>query len=231
MPTDRFLANWIAVVTAFEALGYLAPSLAGILTERSGWTGPEQVGVLTAAGLIEGALLGTGQAIALQRRVRLPVRAWIVGTSLAAGLVWSSVLIAPRLATTPQLPLIARVALTALVGAVALLAMGGVQAWLLRDELPHARRWIGWTALAWILALPLSFLPAPLVDEHTPLAVHLVLWPLAGVLMALVMAVVTGLGMRRLLAGGRRLRSPGRTGQPNAGTGPGPFPRAPGATR
>jgi hypothetical protein len=77
----------------------------------------------------------------------------------------------------------------------ALFAIGGAQWIELRHHRVPARRWIGWTALAWLVALPLSFAPGPLVDETTPLAAHIVLWGCGGVLMAYVMALITWRGV------------------------------------
>ena len=80
------------------------------------------------------------------------------------------------------------------------MAIGGLQ-WLeLRVHVRRAAGWVAWTALAWTLALPLSFLPSPLVDEHTALPVHFVLWGTSGLAMAFVMALVTWQGARRLSA-------------------------------
>jgi hypothetical protein len=93
--------------------------------------------------------------------------------------------------------------------ALCLVAIGGAQ-WLeLRRHIRRAHAWIGWTALAWVLALPLSFAPAPLVDESTPTGVHVVLWGSAGVLMALVMASITWIGVQRLAV--RAVTTPGST--------------------
>ncbi len=87
------------------------------------------------------------------------------------------------------------IAATALFGLTAI----GAGQWLeLRRHTRMAHRWILWTALAWILALPLSFAPTPFVDEATPLASSFVLWGCAGLLMAHVMALVTWQGVRRL---------------------------------
>ena len=82
-----------------------------------------------------------------------------------------------------------------------LLALGsiGTAQWIeLRHHVPRAQRFIAWTAVAWLAALPLSFAPSPLVDESTPLATSIVLWSSSGGLMAFVMALVTWQGVRRV---------------------------------
>jgi hypothetical protein len=49
-----------------------------------------------------------------------------------------------------------------------------------------------------LVALPFSFSPGPFVDETTPFGPQLALWTLGGVLMAVVMALITWLGVREI---------------------------------
>ena len=188
--------RWVALVTAAESLGYLAPALTGILsthwsTERQpiGW-------LMVAAGCAEGALLGYGQTLVLPWKVSK----WrYVGlTSLAAGGVWAGVFTLMSSLAAPGLLSGTRWLMVSLGGAAMLFAIGGAQWLLLRRLVPNAQAWVGWTGLAWALALPLSFLPGPLVDEATPLLVHVVMWSTGGVLMAYVMAWVTWFGVDSL---------------------------------
>jgi hypothetical protein len=191
--------RWIAIVTAAEAIGYLAPTATGIALARAGYeiTDAGRILALAAAGLVEGAALGAGQALALP----IPVsRArYIALTAAAAALVWTSVMSVMALGArgAPPAVMIGAGLAAAVVG---LLAIGGAQ-WLeLRRHAPRAARWIPWTALAWAIALPASFAPGPLVDEATPLAAHVVLWGCGGLLMAFVMAAITWRGVRALTA-------------------------------
>ena len=79
-----------------------------------------------------------------------------------------------------------------------LLSIPVAQAWALRGHLDRPRAWIGWTLLAWVLALPWSFAASPFVDESTPAWGLALGFGVGGVLMALTMALVTGAGARRL---------------------------------
>lgn len=183
--------RWVIAVTAAEAAGYLAPALAGILSARAGE--PSAIAIV-AAGLVEGLALGAGQAWALPFRVRR--RRYALLTSLGAGAVWAGVMAMMRIggALPPALAAI----IGAAAGALALAAIGAAQ-WLeLRRHAARAWRWIAWTALAWAIALPLSFAPSPFVDESTPLAAHVALWGAGGLLMAYAMALVTWRGVRQL---------------------------------
>lgn len=196
--------RWMIVVTAAEAVGFLVPACAGILSARAGLRGLSQAALVVAAGLFEGAALGAGQAFAFPFRVRRGRYALL--TSLAAGLVWLCVMV-PSVALRGGGVSVFRggplaVAIVVMGGivlaCVALGAIGGAQWIELRHHAPRANRWIAWTALAWALALPFSFTPGPFVDESTPVASHVVLWACGGMLMAYVMASVTWQGLRRL---------------------------------
>lgn len=186
--------RWVVTVTLAEAIGYLAPALTGILTARAGWSERAAALAIVAAGFVEGFALGTGQARAFPFRVRRLRYALLTG--VAAMVVWAIVL--AMMVVAPMLPRGAAISVGLTAGVIALATIGSAQWIELQDRVPHAHRWVGWTALAWLLALPLSFAPGPLVDEATPLAVHVVLWGAGGLLMAFVMALVTWQGVRRL---------------------------------
>jgi hypothetical protein len=189
-------ARWLLLVTAGELVGFVAPALTGIMLAKLDASGPLEVLALGAAGGCEGLLLGAAQAWAWP----LPVRRarYALLTAGAAGLVWVCAMSLVQLAGTDGVTqglVIACAALTVLIG---LISIGGAQ-WLeLRHHAPRAWRFVPWTALAWTLALPFSFAPGPFVDESTPLASQVALWTLGGALMAVVMALVTWIGVRRL---------------------------------
>lgn len=176
--------RWIVLVTGAEALGFLVPAVTGVAA--AGLGALAQGALLVGAGVVEGAALGAGQAWALPVRVD---RVRYVGlTALAAGVVWAAAMIAVG---------VGGVAWVA-AAAIGLVAIGGAQ-WLeLRRHVARAHPWIAWTALAWLVALPISFLPGPLVDEATPASSVVTLFACAGLVMAYVMALVTWQGARRL---------------------------------
>jgi hypothetical protein len=189
--------RWIIVVTCAETVGYLAPSLAGILATRAGWTEGERAIAVVAAGLVEGFALGCGQAWALP----LPVRRlrFALLTALGGGFVWAMVMTIMLFAS--RWPVAVAVIVNAVAGMVGLASIGTAQLLELRHRAKRTRSWIAWTALAWLVALPMSFAPGPFVDESTPLASHVVLWGCGGLLMAFAMAAITWQGVRRLVAG------------------------------
>lgn len=182
------------IVSLAEAVGFFSPIAVGLATYWAGWPAGAQAAAVLAAGTVEGVCLGSGQALALPLTVDRP--RFVALTAIAALLAWSVGLGISALAPTAP---VAAALLGLVAGPAALLGMGGLQ-WLELGR--HARgagAWIGFTALAWTLALPWSFAPSPLVDESTPLASHLVIWGCGGWLMGTTMAIVTWAGARRLV--------------------------------
>lgn len=197
--------RWTVGVTVAEGIGFLGPVLVGVLATPRGLSELERGLALTCAGLWEGTCLGLGQALLLPLplgRVRFAAL-----TALGGGLVWASVMGLMGLARSGLGPgILIPASLT--LGCAALLLMGSLQ-WLELRRLPKAPAlglgamgWVGWTALAWLVALPLSFSPSPLVDEKTPLAANLCLWVCGGLLMAYALSLLTWQGARRLLRAG-----------------------------
>lgn len=188
--------RWILIVTAGELLGFAVPTATGVLLSQLGASGALEVAALGVAGAFEGLMLGAAQAWAWP----LPVRRlrYALLTALAAAFVWVCAMSLVQLVvskTASNLLVIAVGATTVVFG----LASIGAAQWLeLRHHRRRAWRFIAWTALAWLVALPFSFAPSPFVDEATPVSSQLALWTMAGLLMALVMALVTWRGVRQL---------------------------------
>lgn len=189
--------RWTVVVTAAEGVGFFGPALVGVLAATLQLGDGERALWLTLAGLWEGAWLGLGQALVLP----LPLQRgrFVALTAVGGALVWASVMGVMLLSQSAAGPRVV-VPASLVVGLGALLAIGGMQ-WLeLRRHVPARRfaTWVGWTALAWVCALPMSFLPGPLVDEKTPLLPNLTLWVCGGFLMAYTLSLLTWQGARRL---------------------------------
>lgn len=193
--TRELRQRWVAGLTLAESLGYLAPTLAGVLGAH--WSADHHpvAWTLVVAGCIEGLCLGLGQAAILPWPVNK--RGYVAATALAAGTVWAGVFVMMSSVGSGSLG-VAQWLMLGLAALTMLFAIGGAQWFVLRRVVSGGWVWAAWTALAWLLALPLSFLPGPLVDETTPLSTHLVVWGSGGVLMAYVMAWFTWLGVRAL---------------------------------
>jgi hypothetical protein len=205
-PRDLSLwSRWLVTVTAAETLGFLVPASVGAaLVDAPDTT---MAPAIIAAGLVEGALLGAGQA-AVARRARpgLPVVRFVALTAVAAAFAYAIALVpvvwGPRLTALPW-PVVGLLGLS-----LAILLLGSIgtaQWWVLRGEVAGAAMWVPATAVAWAAGL-LAFLgvATPLWEPGQPLGLTIAIGALAGLVMATVVAALTGAAFIRLR---RRTRS------------------------
>ena len=212
-----FHRRWVGWTVAGEAAGFAVAATVGALVATQNLPPAPEFALFVAAGSVEGALLGGGQAIAMTR-LQLPTRVlrrWPVVTSLAAAVAWSiglllfSGAVIPMRWSSPVTWLVA-----AVLGSALLLSIPTAQYLLLRSALPSAGRWIWVNVLAWLLGICWTFAPSPLVDASTPLTSLIGVYVLSGVLMAVTVALITGLcwlswlrsGAVRPVSGGARRR-------------------------
>ena len=202
-PTGRYLRRrWVTATTLGEVLGFCAPAVAGAATYRAA-AGPTYAALL-AAGAVEGLCLGWAQAWALGPVLpSLSRRRFAAATSAAAVLAYA-IGMAPstfhdRLAGAAP----ALLWTLACVGAVVLLGSIGTAQWLvLRAARCHAPWWILTTAGGWLAGLAVFLLVAtPLWQPGQTPAVIAAIGVLAGLLMALTVAVVTAVAAVRLRPG------------------------------
>lgn len=142
--------------------------------------------LLLRAGAIEGALLATGQYLAMQRGRPHPGR-WIGFTALAACLAWAIGMLPSTLGFTLDSP-----------WSFVLLALGGL---LLLASIPVAQwlamarrgtvRWVPITMGAWLVALAWTAVPSLFHDESSPVPLVIALYLIAGILMAVTIAALT----------------------------------------
>ncbi len=190
--------RWWWYTTAAEIVGFALPALTGLVAWRLGWAPIPFYIAMVVAGAGEGALLGGGQRLAL--RPVLPVgRRWVTRTSLAAAGAWSIGML-PSTLIDLSVPVWLTVLATVPLAPLVLLSIGIAQWSVLRDLLPDAGLWIPANAVAWLLALPPTFVAPALVPPGAPLAVHVGAWLAAGAIMAAVVAAVTGLALILLLS-------------------------------
>jgi len=189
--TDAFFRRWIACTVAGEALGF---TVAAALAATRDLSHMREFGLLIAAGAIEGGLLGRAQSMAMSR-LQLPaavLRLWPVATSVAAVVAWSIGLI-PGSMQKISLSSWTAWLLAAVLVLLLLASIPTAQFMLLRTALPTAARWVRFNALAWMLGLSWTFVPAALVKPDTPVVSEIGVYAIAGVLMATTVAIITGL--------------------------------------
>lgn len=177
-----------------EAAGFAVAAVVGALTATLGLPRVPEFAVIVAAGSVEGALLGSGQAVALTR-LQLPrdvLRRWPVVTSVAAALAWSIGLLPSSIPHIPWSSL-ATWLIAVVLGSALLLSIPVAQYLLLRSAIPTAGRWIWVNVLAWLVGICWTFAPSPSVNASTPLLSLIGIYAVAGALMAITVAVITGL--------------------------------------
>ncbi|HET8987790.1 MAG TPA: hypothetical protein VFN43_04690 [Humibacillus sp.] len=195
-----FLRRWIVVVTVGEAAGFAVPAVVGALL----FDEPAQllVPALLVAGAVEGALLGGAQWWVLGAELTaLTARTWIGLTSAGAVVAYAIGLLPSTFwETWSSWPSAVVVPLFILLGLALLTSIGTAQ-WLeLRHHVAHAGRWIVGTTAAWLVALGVFVaISTPLWQEGQSLGLRIAIGLLAGLVMAVTMAAVTGRVMRSLL--------------------------------
>jgi hypothetical protein len=210
-PRPRLWRRWVLATTAGEAVGFLLPALAAGLIPSSAGDLVRLV-VLVVAGAGEGAVLGWAQSRVLRRPLPdLRVSAWTVRTALAAAVAWLIGMLPSVLSDRwTRLPAVVVAALGVVAGGVLLASIGVAQWTVLRRHLRGSGWWIGWTALGWAAALVVFTLVAtPLWRPGQSDVLVAAIGAVAGVLMAVTVAVVTGWGLIHLLGRNRTVAAVG----------------------
>lgn len=194
------LGVWFVCVTIAEVLGFVAPAVTGALTADA--APAVTLPALLLAGAVEGAVLGLGQGVVLRAAVPgLPVRRWVAATTAGAVLAYGLGMLPPTAygvaAAWP--PVVLGVA-GGLLGALLLGSIGTAQWLVLRRHVPGSASWVATTALGWAGGLA-AFLAVctPLWAPGRSLALTVAVGVLGGLVMAATMAVITGVGLVRLL--------------------------------
>ena len=197
------LRRWVTVVATAEALGFAIPAIVGATTASA----PASVAVpaLLAAGAFEGMALGLGQAFVLRRAIpHLSAMRWAVATAVASMLAYALGLLPSSVAWDWPTPV--TMAAAGVLGLLILLTIGSSQWLVLREHLPGASRWILITASAWLAGLVVFIgFSTPLWHEGQALLTTIAIGVFGGLLMAIVTALVTGVGLVRMLSSRGRI--------------------------
>lgn len=181
-----FTLRWVVLVAIGEALGFAVAVGAAITAILLQLDDVARLALIVPAGAIEGALLATGQYLAMRDRRPHPGR-WIGFTAVAASVAW----LLGMLPSTIGLPIDTP-------GGIALLVAGGL---VLLATIPLAQwialqrsgtfRWVPITMGGWAVAILWTAAPSPFIDESSPVPLVAALFVVAGLLMALTIAVLT----------------------------------------
>jgi hypothetical protein len=215
--TTLSLGRWTAACSVGELLGFGIAGVLGALAFRAipdPTTVPLALALVLAcagAGLIEGALLGVFQWLAMRSAFpSISARAWAWTTALAGATGWILGSLPPTLfsllgaeptdASAPAWDpgLVETVLVSSLLGLLLGAMFGGFQWLVLRKHAERAHRWIGANALAWMVALPWSYVAGSSVPASSPPVVLGLVAIGTGASMGVTVALITGLFLRRL---------------------------------
>jgi hypothetical protein len=191
-----FMRRWIVRVAVAEAAGFAVAAGAGVALAASAAPASIAFPVAITAGAVEGLALGAGQYWAMRSR-KPPRGVWVGATAGAAAFAWALGMLPSTIGVEFGSPV--TWVLLAL-GAVLLLASIPVAQWIVLRAAGRrdAAAWVPVTMGAWAVAVLWTAAPSPFVDESSPIALVVVLYVLAGALMAVTVAALTEPLARRL---------------------------------
>lgn len=196
----RLARAWFWVVTVAETFGFAVAAAVGALTVDAG--AAVVVLSLLAAGAVEGATLGWGQATVLRHALPgLNRRRWVAATAGAAALAYLIGLVPSTFAQSMSAwPPVLFGGVVALLGCCLLASIGTAQWLILRRHVDRAWRWIAATAAAWAVGLGVFLgFAMPLWRPGQPLALIVAIGVVGGLLMAATTSAITGFTLRRIL--------------------------------
>jgi len=215
-----FWRRWWLFTTAAEFVGFAMPALTGLVAWRLGLPPIPFYISMTAAGAAEGALLGAGQRRALDPVIPVSAK-WTIRTAAAAAGAWAIGML-PNTLIDLSVPIWLALALSAPLAPVLLFSIGFAQWTLLRRHVPGAWRWIPANGVAWLIALPPTFIAPALLPADAAVQVYVVSWLAAGLVMAAIVAAITGLAVVLLLRGATAPDESARAGEPSGTQGTSP---------
>ncbi len=210
-PEHGLLRAWMVSVSLGEFAGFCVPALAGGLLREAP---PLLVlGAVVLAGSVEGAVLGWSQARVLRHRLDgFNTPRWIGATALAAAGAWLLGMLPSTFHDQwSTWPTLVTVLVAVLVGTLLLVSIGLAQWTELRRHLPRASWWVVITAVSWGAGLGVfTAVATPLWHPGQSTVTVIAVGVLAGALMAVTMAGLTGWGLRHLVVQRAPVRHPWR---------------------
>lgn len=191
--------SWVLATALGETLGFLVPGLVAVVAFdlHPAYT----LVLMVIAGCVEGAVLGAAQSVVLAREfLGFSRGAWIFATAMGAAAAWFvGMLPSTFYPAWTDWPASVLVPAGLLLGLTLLTTIGLAQWTVLRRHVARARTWVPANAVAWMLGLGLLFaVTTPLWQEGQSPALVVGIGILGGLVMALTVAVVTGLWLGRI---------------------------------
>ena len=214
--------DWTLAMVIGELIGFVAPAVTGATLAAIGAPDAVLVVGLTIAGLVEGAAIGTAQAVVLADHApEVDRRAWVVATVIAAGFAWFVGMGGGALMGGTSVAPAVLLVLLVPVWTAALLSMGFAQWLVLRRTIPRSGRWVPVTSGAWLLGMMVPIVGLTAAPNAWPAWAHVVIAVASAVVMGLIVGLLTGHTLHRLL-----VRDDGRPASRDAGPSTLPLGRA-----
>lgn len=190
--------SWFFLVLLGETVGFVVPGLAWFAVWKAVLPPPGAAAIVALSGAAEGAALGTAQWLALRNWRHDFSKNWISLTAAGAAVAWACGM-TPSTAYDLGAPLWLTIVLGVSLSPVLLVSLPLAQWFVLRGYVASAWKWILWSIAAWGLALPPTFIGPALLPSDASNAEIAATWAICGLLMASIVAAVTGAAMSRLL--------------------------------
>jgi hypothetical protein len=193
------LLRWSSFTLVMTAASFVPYSAIAMISVLDNWHGIVQYLGFALAGLLQGALIGFGQALSLRNTViAVPGKQWVLVTALGAGAMWMIALI-PGFFVTPDFGNIFVAIIAAIFLIAVLTVFPYVQTRVLRYRIRAAWRWIPITVASWLVGALIFGLFTVLVrGEDTSLFLTIFVMTVGGTVALLAATVVQGYGLRRL---------------------------------
>ncbi len=198
MGSSALSRRWVGAFVVGELVGFIPPAATGALLASIGVSDPVVVAGLTAAGVLEGAALGTAQAHVLATRWSgLSKRRWVAATAGAAGMAWlvgmgGSSIVGRVVDSGDDVTTALSVLVFVLLALMALTSMGFLQWRVLRTVVDDSGRWVPVTTGAWLVGVMIPVVTLSVIPNSWPAAGHVVVAVASAVAMGVVVGSITG---------------------------------------
>ncbi len=192
------ISRWSGYVVIMTAASFIPFSIVSLVSVLDNWFGLVQYLAFVLMGLVQGAIIGFGQALAIRKTsVWVPGKQWVLVSALGTGATWAVALI-PGFFITPDLSNVIYSSIAALFIIVVVSLFPYVQTRILRYRIRGAWRWIPITTGSWLVGALIFGLFTLLTKGDVNIFKAVGIMTVGGTLAVIVIGVLQGYGMRFL---------------------------------
>ncbi len=192
------IPRWSGYVVIMTAASFIPFSMVTLVSVLDNWFGILQYFAFVLMGLVQGALIGFGQALAMRKTsVSVPGKQWVLVSALGTGATWAIALI-PGFFVTPDLTNLIYSSIAAFFIIVVVSLFPYVQTRILRYRIRGAWRWIPITTGSWLIGALVFGLFTLLTRGDVNIFKAVGIMTVGGTIAVIIIAVLQGYGMRYL---------------------------------